>query len=181
MDSSKQTRYEIILRSKRTWFQISIILTILVILIAAGYFGFNYWQNSQQILPISIKNQIDFPVYWPNSNEPVTVNKKTLKYDSGDKILSYVARTNNGDNVTITEQATPVSITASPQVFSQLIQDLLEYEEFDSRNGTVYLTHPKELNGGQAAVMNSQGTLLFAKPTSSLVDTAWRKLFNNLE
>lgn len=64
---------------------------------------------------------------------------------------------------------------------SCLIQDLLEFEEFDIRNGTVYLTHPKELIGGQAAVMNSHRSLMFVKPLKYLAYNDWRQLFNNLK
>ena len=58
---------------------------------------------------------------------------------------------------------------------------MVEYEKFDSRNGTVYLTNPKELNGGQATIMNSHGTLMFVKPVKALADNNWRQLFNNLK
>ena len=180
MGPIKITQTKVVNKSRIHWIKIGSLLIGVFIVTVLGYFSYTSWHNSRQILPTTIKRQLLFPVFWPDKNEPVTISKKTLKYDSTDSILSYIARTTDGNNIIVTEQATPESITASPQVYNQLIQDINNYEEFDSRNGTVYLTHPKELNGGQTAVMDSQGTLMFVKPNKDLSDNAWRQLFNNM-
>jgi hypothetical protein len=166
---------------RKRWIKIVLIVLILIVFFAAGFFIYNRWQNSRQILSASLKKDISYSVFWPNKYAPVSVNRDTLKYDKVNSIFSYIAKTPSGSNLTVTEQATPDSFAASPIVFSQLIKDLIQYEEFSSRSGTIYITTPKELKGGQAAVMNSQGTLMFVKPTKNLSEATWRQFFNNLD
>ena len=61
-----------------------------------------------------------------------------------------------------------------------MLTSLNEYNELQLGFGTVALTHPEELNGGQAAVANKAGTLIFAKPSTDLTDGEWGDFFGSL-
>jgi hypothetical protein len=67
-----------------------------------------------------------------------------------------------------------------PAAYTKLLSSLNQFDSFDSPNGTVALTHPKELNGAESAVMNAKGTLLFVRPNGNVSSDDWRRLFNNL-
>ena len=166
---------------KQTWIKIIAIMLIVAVVGVSCFFGYKHWESSKQIIPANIQKQLSFSVFWPDKNAPVTVTKNTLKYSPSNGLLSYVETTNTAVELVISEQATPDTFTASPQVYSQFIQHLLEYEEFSSLNGTVYLTHPKELKGIQTAVLNANGTLMFIKPNQNLSDNTWRQIFNDIE
>lgn len=168
-------------RSNKRWITVTSIVAVLIIMSVAGYFGYNRWRNSQKILPTTVKDQLTFPFYWPDKTAPLMIDKKTIKYDANSKAISYIAQTSDGAVLTISQQATPQSFTDVPQAYSKLVEILVQYGVFDSPNGTVYLTHPKQLKGGQTAVMNSKGTLVFVKPDKNLSDDTWHKVFNNLK
>jgi hypothetical protein len=82
--------------------------------------------------------------------------------------------------ITISEQSSPPQFSEVPDSYAKLLQSLNQYAVYESANGTFYLTKPTELKGGQAAVMNAKGVLLFAKPTQDLSDKQWKQLFNDL-
>jgi CxxC motif-containing protein (DUF1111 family) len=56
-------------------------------------------------------------------------------------------------------------------VIGLLWQDVLPWHD---------LTHPKELSGGQSAVANKAGTLIFAKPSVNLTNDEWKDFFESL-
>lgn len=176
----RANRINLINRLEYRWLKLGIIGLSLIVLTLVGVIGYKYWQNSRPILSGNLKKEIVFPVFWPDKSEPVTVNKSTLKYDTSSGLVSYTIQTPSSNSLVVSEQSTPEDFTASPQVYSNLIQAILEYEQFSSRNGTVYLTHPKGTSG-ETAVMNSQGTLMFVKASKNLSDSAWRQFFNNLQ
>ena len=95
-------------------------------------------------------------------------------------MLSFSAKRPSGVKISFSEQPTPGSIVDIPQVYDKLVDSLQPYNTFDSVNGKVALTHPNNLNGGQTAVMNDKGTLIFVRPTKDLTDTEWRQVFNSL-
>jgi hypothetical protein len=81
----------------------------------------------------------------------------------------------------LAEQAAPQSFTDVPQAYDALLNKLREYQDLNTSFGDVTLTRPVELNGGQSAVVNSKGTLIFAKPTRDLPDHQWQNIFNNMQ
>jgi hypothetical protein len=62
-----------------------------------------------------------------------------------------------------------------------LISDFINECSKNAYIGTVKLTKPTELKGGQSAISRSGGTLLFAHPERNMTDTLWKDFFNSLE
>jgi hypothetical protein len=104
------------------------------------------------------------------------VDRKTVKYDSGLKLLSFTASV-GGISTVFSEQPTPDSFNDAPQIYDKVLERMNDYSKFDVVAGTVHLTRPSDLGGKQAAVMNTKGTLLFAKPDRDLSTDQWRRLF----
>ena len=159
----------------------AMVVLAIIVLTVGILFGYVQSQQIQQIIPTGIKKQINFLVLVPNKTAQVTIDKKSIKYDAKDKLLIYSTQMTNGIKLTISEQATPESFTDVPQVYDKLIESLFQYSAFDSVNGKVFLTHPKELKGGQSAVMNAKGTLMFVKPSKDIDIDTWRHFFNNTD
>lgn len=156
------------------------IVSVVVLAIAAGGAGY-YFTHRPTLIPQAIRKQVSFVIFVPGKSSADQVNHTTVKYDSSLQLLTYMAKSaSNNLQIIISEQATPQSFVDIPQTYDALTTKLNQYGSFDSINGTVYLTRPKELNGGQSAVMNAKGTLLFAKPSQSLSDNDWRAFFNSL-
>ncbi len=127
-----------------------------------------------------IKSRLNFATVLvaPNQSD-IIANRESVKYDQSIKLLSYKVLF-KGNDTTVSIQPTPDGFSDTPQVFAAFIEKLRGYDSFDSKNGTVHLTHPVELKGGQTAVMNSKGVLFFAKPTNDLSLEDWKTFFNNL-
>jgi hypothetical protein len=156
------------------------ILVLAVSLIMVGFGGWLWWQNSHNPIPASFQQKINFPIFYPGSQSPAIVNKSSFKYDSNNSLFSFVV-TDAGQSLIITEQATPQAFIDVPQAYATLINSLNNYYSFDSLQGQVDLTYPKEFNGQQSAVMNAKGTLMFAHDTArGLSNTQWQHFFNDL-
>lgn len=155
-----------------------------LILIVAGLVvigGLGFWRvtTAKPTLPRAVAQQLSFGVYFPTTKSSLaTIDNQTISYQAGGGLLSYTARLQDGTTISVNQQATPVSFVDIPQTYDKLVASLQPYSSFESINGKVALTHPKELSGSQSAVMNAKGTLLFARPSRSLSDTQWRQLFN---
>jgi hypothetical protein len=130
-------------------------------------------------LPVDITKQLSFPLVYPPTKTSYTMDKKSASYSASAKVLIFHAKADNLD-LTISEQATPDTINDIPEYYPKLIEKLNGYSDFDSLNGKVSLTHPKELNGGQTAVFNGKGTLMFVKPSHDMSNDEWRTFFNSL-
>jgi hypothetical protein len=153
----------------------AILIAILLIIIGALV-----WLRHLHPLPKSIRQQVNYLVFYPASDSGVAVDKSSFKYDAAQKVLSYTVSTQNR-TLTVSEQPTPDAFNDVPQAYDKLVQSLGEYGSFDSLFGKVSLTRPQQLHGQQSAVMNAKGTLLFAHPTQGeLSDDEWRQLFNSL-
>jgi len=164
----------------RPWLLMTLAIILISISSFAGYTIYGHLNNSQISLSSITKYKLNYPLFWPDKSSTIVASKVTIKYDPSVKLISYNAIDKAGVRFIITEQETPASFNDIPQAFSKLIETMSQYSSFDSQNGTVYLTHPKELNGGQAAVMNSKGTLMFVKPSVALEDDTWKEFFNSL-
>jgi hypothetical protein len=132
-------------------------------------------------LPISseIRKQLTFPLFYPGTESSYVVDAKTVNYNGHDKVLIFHAKSGDTD-MTISEQATPDPFNDIPEYYPKLIEKLHGYNDFDSLNGKVSLTRPEELKGGQSAVFNGKGTLMFVHPSRDLRDDEWRSFFNAL-
>jgi hypothetical protein len=130
-------------------------------------------------IPTPVKRQVTSTILIPKISDAV-VDRQSVKYDKSLKLLSYTAIV-YGVKTVVSEQPTPDSFVDIPQVYDKVVSSMGEYKTFEVDVGTVHLTRPKELNGKQAAVLNTKGTLLFAKPEQDLSDDQWRKLFGSFD
>lgn len=126
------------------------------------------------------RQRVDFVLFAPTSTARESVKPHSIKLDAGSHFLSYVSEVGSMQ-ITVSMQPTPEGFVDVPQAFDKLVEKMNQYSVFESLNGKVYLTKPQELNGGQTAVMNAKGTLLFAKPIGDLTDDQWRSFFNQLD
>jgi len=130
-------------------------------------------------IPDRIVHQLNFSLMYPDASSGYEVDPSKTSYDASSKVLIFHAK-QEGVELIITEQATPDPFNDIPQYYPKLIEKLNGYKDFDSINGSVSLTRPTELKGGQTAVFNGKGTLIFVKPSRALSDDDWRAFFNSL-
>ena len=158
---------------------------ILIGLVAVTVSGFFIYKvnNSRHnpTFPTAIKHQAGFVLFYPTDKSILKVDKSTIKFDASNKLVSYITYNSSNSKIIISEQATPETFVDIPTAYDQLIERLQGYSTFESANGKVSLTHPKELKGPQSAVMNSKGTLMFVRPSVNMSDSDWRLLFNSLQ
>lgn len=159
--------------------RIGIVIVALVFAVAT-FVGVKWYLQSRELIPSKIINQANFLVFAPSGSTAVSIEKSSIKLDSNPQLLSFVVFI-DGTKVAITEQQEPESFTDAPEVYTQLLNKMREYQEFNSGFGTIALTLPVELNGNQAAVVDSKGTLLFAQPSKGLSEDQWLKIFNNMK
>jgi hypothetical protein len=153
---------------------------VAAVLMVAGAVAYVTMRQTGSLLPGSIRTVMTYPVLFPTKTTDFNVDSKTIHYDASAERLTFRGQGPGGMQIDFSEQATPQSFVDIPQAYDKLTSSLQEYDTFDSINGKVSLTHPKELGGDQSAVMNAKGTLLFARPNHGLSSEAWRQLFNNL-
>lgn len=153
-----------------------ILLTLSIgLAIIGGWLFIVNRRDASQLLPATIRRQLSFVVYLPGKGWDTSA--LSVGYAGG--VLSY-RTTQAGAALTVTQQTTPGVFNDVPQYYPNLVNKLNEYSSFGTANGTVYLTKPKELNGQQQAILNNNGTLLFAHPNHNLSDDVWRRFFNGL-
>jgi hypothetical protein len=155
-----------------------ILIGILVLMIFT-VLGFWLWPrpSTKIVIPESISRQYNFQPLIANNSSPAQVTEvsKTLKYDTQNKVLSFITIVDN-KHVTISEQAYPEVL-----IYDQLVNGFNVYSTLDLKAGTVYLGHPGNPPGsGQAAVTRTDSLLIFGKPDQNLTDDQWRTVFDNL-
>ena len=128
-------------------------------------------------IPGSLKQQLTSTLIVP-SHKQATIDRSSAKYDGSLKVLSFTVGT-AGHKLVMAEQPTPDQFVDVPQAFQKVLENMNEYDSFDSVMGTVHLTKPQSLHGGQTAVLNAKGTLLFATPAANLSTDQWRRFFNS--
>lgn len=168
-------------RSSKKGRKITVSLVAVLVVIGAGAATYFYLGAAKKGFPKAVSSQASYAVFSPKDATQVRVDNKTAQYDPSTKLLTFTTYTVEGTKLIFSEQATPESLTDVPQAYDKLTASLQTYETFDSVNGRVNLTHPKELKGEQAAVMNSKGTLLFARAKQDISNEKWRQIFNQLE
>jgi len=134
--------------------------------------------KTSPILPKQISKQLNFVPFVPNKTEAPS-GLSNLSYNSKTQVLTYKVNY-NGSTITVTEQSTPQQFSDVPQAYSTLVTSLQSQDTFDTPNGTVDITTPKELKGVQVAVMNSKGALFFAKTNKNMSTDTWKQFFINL-
>jgi hypothetical protein len=147
--------------------------TVVVVLVLAVALLLTHKQASP--LPKTVTSRISFVVYYP-SKEWQTASAQATYANS---ILRFTSE-RFGVQLSFSEQATPQVFNDVPQYYPSLLSKLNQYANLGTANGTVYLTKPKELQGGQTAVLNNSGTLLFVRPSQNMSSDEWRRLFNTM-
>ena len=137
--------------------------------------------RSPNVLSANITKQISYGVYYPKDQNQLAVDPESIVYNPKAAVLSFTARLADNKLLNINQQATPQSFVDIPQAYDKLISSLQPYASFESLNGRVSLTHPKELKGSQSAVLNAKGTLLFARSNAELTENQWKQVFNSLQ
>lgn len=125
------------------------------------------------------KKQVSFVVLVPSSSV-ITIDQESTKYDTNLNLLSYNVIVND-TRVIISEQPTPESFNDIPQVYDKILAGMNEYAKFDTGIGMVHLTRPNNLGGKQAAIINTKGTLFFAKPEKDFTEDQWRSIFKSID
>jgi hypothetical protein len=159
---------------QKFWWGVGALVTLgLVILVAIWV-----WPN-KPVIPSTIKNQLSSTLLLPQDPR-FKVDQATIKFNKSLSLLTYYV-TVFGHRILMSEQPTPQSFIDVPEAYNQVVQGMNDYQDIDVSVGTVHLTTPKQLNGAQAAVLNSDGTLSFAKPSGSLSTTQWRQYYDSFE
>jgi len=166
----------------------AIILTALALGIIAVAGGTLVWLNvysSNDIISKQILSEANFTIFYPNiTTESPTgwrLENDRTTYDKNSGVLTlHAVQVNTGKQIVLNEQPVPGTFADVPTQYSKMLTSLNEYNELQLGFGTVALTHPEELNGGQAAVANKSGTLIFAKPSTDLTDGEWGDFFGSL-
>lgn len=159
---------------KRGFWVVIVIVLALALVIA----GVLFWRSSQPPIPKNIKQQTNFLLYYP-SPQSAKIDKATIKYDTSNKLVSFVANQEAGAKFVFSMQASPVEFSEVPESYNKYIERLSMTTSFDSTQGKVDITNP-EGQTGQTAVMNSKGTLLFVTANKQLSEDEWHSLFNTL-
>lgn len=143
--------------------------------------GYYFWQKYSNPIPASIRKEVAFPVFYPSSTI-VKVNHSTIEYDKSGQVLSFSGNTvtSNHMKLIFSEEPTPDPFNDITGYYQALLNDMNQYDSFSTINGTVYLTTPKNLNGNQSAVMNTEGNLMFVRANGSLPTNTWKTIFNGL-
>ena len=141
--------------------------------------GILFLLRPQTPIPDAMYKKLDFSLFYPDPTSGYTIDSKLVSFDASAKVLVFHAK-KSGQDMLISEQSTPPVFNDIPEYYPKLIEKLNGYLDFDSLNGKVSLTKPKELNGVQSAVFNGKGTLMFVKPNHALSDDDWRQFFNQM-
>ena len=162
---------------KKNWILILLvsILTLSVVVSTIVYF-----QSKNTLIPSDILSKINFLIYYPNDENSWTTDTSRTSFDSEAGVLSlYPIYSNN--TIVLTQQSSPEVFKDVPEQYQRLLDTLNQYSEITTSFGTVTLTKPDELNGGQSAIANLNGTLLFAKPNRELTNQEWQIFFKSIE
>jgi hypothetical protein len=149
-----------------------------LLLTATALFLYQYVQIYRGPIPADIYKKINYDIYLPAEGSTV-VEPNSYKFTDEERVLTY-ALSYAGTRITLSQQPEPEIFDEGP-VYQHLLNKMHQYEEVKVNMGTVTLTRPEELKGGQTAVMRSQGTLFFARPDKDLSSKEWQAFFDVLE
>jgi hypothetical protein len=166
-------------RLRRKGFKYLLLVALTCVLASSLFFILS--NQPKNPLPKDVQKSINFVVYIPSVDKSIyELDGSSITYSKKVGVLSFSAISKN-NKITITQQAQPDTFTDIPLYYSQMLDKLHQYSEFTTGIGTVTLTHPNELNGGQSAVSKAGGTLLFAHPDKGLTDGEWKDFFNSVD
>lgn len=137
------------------------------------------WALTRPAISREIQKKADFTIFYPESGADWHADRKSIAYNDETKVLS-IKLTNGTRSIGLNQQASPAAFTDIPQQFPRMLDKLHQYTEVDTGIGRVTLTRPEELKGGQSAVANLRGTLMFANPDKDMSEPEWRELFDSL-
>jgi uncharacterized protein YcnI len=160
--------------NRRNTFIAAIVGVMSLLLVIALFFAFA--KHTSPLAP-AVAKQVSFISYYPA--QPWTSHLQQASYNTSANVLTIVAN-QGAKRVTLNEQATPDQFNDIPNYYSTLLTKLNKYQTLSTAAGQVYLVHPFELKGKQTAILNTNGTLIFAEPNADFDDSTWRRLFNNL-
>ena len=155
-------------------------LAVLCLGLGGGFWLAHRHQPVPQSAASSGFEAASFPVYKPSSDSCWQPSASGAAYDTASGVLTLSLK-NTDNTLVLTQQSSPQVFSDVPQQYARMLATMNQYAEVQTSFGAVALTRPKELNGGQAAVINKTGTLLFAKPTQDLNNEQWTEFFNNLQ
>ena len=150
----------------------------MIVLAVAAMVGAYVYNSRPSVIPSAIRRQANFAIFYPNPSKQIYILPSSFKYDTSLSQVAFAARFANR-SITFAEQSSPDSFAATPTFYANFITKLGGYATFSSIDGTVSLTEPAQVNA-QTAVMNTKGTLLFAKSSNDMSENNWRLLFNSL-
>jgi len=150
----------------------------IIICVAAVIIALINFINKPPVIPSDIQKQVNFVIFYPQPSTQTVIQKNTFKYDPKLKQASFIADY-GGRQITFAEQSSPDSFADDPNFYPKFIASLNGYATFDSVDGRVDLTRPKEVKS-QTAVMNAKGTLMFAKSNGDISEDNWKLLFNSM-
>lgn len=137
-----------------------------------------WYLHNNSLIPRNIQKQINFAILVP-SKTVSKVEKRTVKYSSTNKVLSFQSEY-EGASLVISEQAFPDQFVDIPQAYDQFLNQLPTITSFGSVNGQVNIAEPPNLHGLTLIVMNTKGTFIFIHPSKNITENSWREFFNNL-
>jgi hypothetical protein len=152
----------------------------LVLMVGLVIGAYAIFRPQSSPIPKDINQKISHSIFVPAQSSGWRLDKTATSYNNDTGVLNtYLLSRNN--RITMTQQNTPQTFKDVPTYYPALLNKLHEYSEIQTSNGTVGLTKPDELKGGQSAVANISDTLMFLHPDHDLTDQQWKQLFNNLD
>lgn len=160
--------------------------TITVAVIALVTLGVLLYVKSRPnpIIDRTIQKKAGFTIFIPSQdkNAPWVLDKKSIKYDTEIGVLhTNLFTPDKQKKIVMTQQVLPDPFTDVPNYSAIFYSKLHEYRELNLPIGRVTLTLPDELKGGQSAVANIKGTLMFLHPDKDLNDEEWKTVFKSIE
>lgn len=154
---------------KRWWLIVAIVVALELAVGAAGFLWF------RPALPGAIRKQLSITPLVPRG-PAVTIDRGSVTYAPSSQVLTYNTEAFGG-RIVVNEQPTPDYFTQTPGAYAELRKAMNEYQQLDTSTGTIYLTRPRDLGGRQIAVLNTAGTLVFARPDFDLSNEQWKRFF----
>lgn len=159
-----------------------IFIGIIIVLIGIGagvYIGLRSGAPSKLTV---IQKKAGFTIFVPQEDKNNwQLDKTSIAYDNNLGVLTFtMINPDKTNKIVMSQQTTPDPFKDIPNYNALFLSKLNEYKELNVPLGTVALTHPTELKGGQSAVANVRGTLMFLHPSSDLSEADWKTLFSSL-
>jgi ABC-type Na+ efflux pump permease subunit len=169
-------------RPRKDKFWLFATVSVFILLTAGGATAYLIVRQKSDGVPKTIAKQVEFKAFLPTtsgSDNNTTIDKKSYKYDTQAKVLSYVIYVGGKSRAVVTEQTVPDEFVDIPDAYDKMVNSLGPIWSLESPIGKVSICQTNKLEG-QVAVAKSQGTLMFIKADSVLDESTWRKLINGI-